>query len=251
MKTRTRRRLRTGTALLLGATASLAPVLTTAADAAAEPGQSIWNDYGQSAAEVTAEVTKQVNATPSVIKARAAVAAAKAALTKASNAERAARAALQKAKRSGNKARIAAAQRAYNAAVKRLAAAKAALTAAQKRLGAVIAAVTRTVRARHYRPVDGTWLGDTAQYFIPDLGLEPIQVQISVYNGHVSDVQVPVYTSTGESASYNAMALPTLTTEAMAAHDTATVASVTGATLTSEAFHKSLLSALTKAGWKY
>ena len=69
--------------------------------------------------------------------------------------------------------------------------------------------------------------------------------------GHVSDISVPQYVSTGDSAPYNAMALPILMQEAMAAHDTAVVANVSGASLTSEAFTKSLQSALINAGFKF
>ena len=110
--------------------------------------------------------------------------------------------------------------------------------------------MTAAVRAKHYRPVDGTYLGTVAQYFIPDLGLEPIQVRIVVYGGHVSDVSVPVYSTTGDSKAYNEMALPILMQETMAAADTAAVAAVTGASLTSGAFQKSLSSALVAAGFK-
>ena len=46
------------------------------------------------------------------------------------------------------------------------------------------------------------------------------------------------------------MSLSTLTLEAMQAHDTATIATYSGASLTSEAFTQSLQSALVSAGFK-
>ena len=241
------------TALLLGSTAALAPVVAGAwvtADAAPNPGQSIWNDYGQSPAEVTTEVTSQVNAAPAVIKARRAVTTAHSTLLARITAEKAAHSTYLKAVKSKNKARIATTKKAWVAAQKRVTAARTAENAAKAALTKVLASTTKAIRAGHYTPVDGTWTGDVAQYFIPDTGLEPIQVQITVYGGHVSDVSVPVYATTGDSGSYNAMALPTLMEEAMAAHESASVAAVTGATLTSGAFAKSLTSALVKAGYR-
>ncbi len=215
-----------GCAAVLGSLAGPAP-----AQAATDP---INNDYGQSADQVTAEVAAQVAALPAVKAAKAKVAVAQAALRKAKHAEAVAR-------RTGTG--VAAAHR-------RTRRAKAALAAARAALAKVVASSTATVRAAHYTPVDGSFVGTVAQYFIPGLGLEPIQVGITVYGGHVSDVTVPVYVATGDSGEYNAMALPILTTETMAAHDTAAVASVTGATLTSGAFVTSLTAALAAAGYK-
>jgi uncharacterized protein with FMN-binding domain len=78
-----------------------------------------------------------------------------------------------------------------------------------------------------------------------------MQVQITVYGGHVSDVAVTAQAEVGtESASYNDMALSTLVLRAMNSNDTADIAGVSGATLTSTAFTSSLQSALVAAGFK-
>lgn len=242
--------VKTCTSVLLGAAAVVAPVVTaTTAQAAANPGQAVLNDYGQSAAEVAAEVASAVNAAPAVLQARQRVTAAHTALLARIKAEKAAHKAFLAAVKSKNAARIAAAKKADKAAHKKTLRAAAAERAAKTALTNQIAATTAAVRAAHYRPVDGTWTGDLKQYFIPEAGLEPIQVRITVYGGHVSDVTVPVYQTQGDSGSYNAMALPILLDRAMAAHDTAVVANVSGASLTSTAFANSLQSALIKAGF--
>jgi uncharacterized protein with FMN-binding domain len=251
MTVRNRRGVRTCTALLLGSTAAVAPLISAArpATAAPNPGQSIWNDYGQSPTEVTAEVTSQVNATPAVVRARQAVATAHATVVSLTKAQSAARAAYLKAVKAKSKSRISRTHRAYAAAQRRTAAAHKAEGAAKAALAKVLASTTAAIRAQHYTPVDGTYTGSVAQYFVPDLGLEPVQVRITVSGGHVSGVSAPVYTKTGDSGSYNAMAIPTLIEEALAAGDTANVATVSGATLTSEGFAKSLQSALGQAGF--
>ncbi len=238
-------------ALLIGSIASLAPFAgTEAALAAPNPGQAINNDYGQTAAQVTAEVIRQVNATPSVVAARRAVTSAHATLVARIGAERAAYSRYRAAIRSRVAARIASTRRAYLAAHARTVAARAAEARAKAALARVIRSVTAVVRSRHYRPVDGTWTGNVVQYRAPDVGLEPLQVRIVVSGGHVTDVSVPQFASTGDSGDYNAFALPILRTEALAANDTAKVANVSGASLTSGAFKTSLQSALTSAGFK-
>lgn len=247
-----RRSVRTCTALLLGSAAVLSPVAAAqSAHAAANPGQPVLNDYGQSAAEVTAEVTAAVNANASVIKARKLVAYDHAITVYYAKAEAVARRAYLLALASKNATRITLTKRAYLAAHARTVHAAAVEKLARTALANTVAVVTAAIRARHYRPVDGTWAGDVAQYFIPGIGLEPIQVQITLTGGHVSDVSVPLYAKTGDSAEYNNFSLPTLMTEAMAAHDTANVASVSGASETSEAFAKSLKSALMKGGFRF
>jgi len=240
-------------AVLLGPTAALLPILALAgpAAAAANPGQPVLNDYGQSPAEVTAEVTAAVNAAPSVIAARHVLAVDHAATLARVKAEATARAAYLAALASKNAARIAATKKVYVAAHAATLHARAVESAETTVVARLVATTTAAIRAKHYLPVDGVWTGSAFQYFIPGIGLEPIQVRITLYGGHVSDISVPQYASTGDSASYNAMALPILMQEAMAAHDTAVVANVSGASLTSEAFTKSLQSALTNAGFKY
>jgi hypothetical protein len=246
-------RVRKCAALLLGTTATLVPLFASAApaDAAANPGQPILDDYGQSPAEVAAEITAAVNATPSVIAARHAYAVDYAALIARQKAEAAARAAYLAAVKSGSAARIAATRTVYVADHAATVHASAVFVAERTAMTNLVNATTAAIRAKHYTPVDGVWTGDAAQYFIPGIGLEPVQVQITIYGGHVSDISVPVYTTTGDSAAYTAMSIPVLMQEAMNANDTATVANVTGASLTSEAFHNSLLSALLKGGFKY
>ncbi len=70
-----------------------------------------------------------------------------------------------------------------------------------------------------------------------------------VSNGHVSAVDVPVYQHLGDSGQFNALALPTLISRTLAAHDTANIAAVSGASLTSMSFRQSLQSALVQAGF--
>jgi uncharacterized protein with FMN-binding domain len=116
-----------------------------------------------------------------------------------------------------------------------------------------VSSVTAAVRATHYRPVDGSYNGRLVSYLVPSkpISFEPLQVHITVYGGHLSDVavvnQAPVLS---DSNSYNVMSLSTLALEAMNAKDTANVAAVSGASLTSEAFAQSLQSALVAAGFK-
>ncbi|HEV7203264.1 MAG TPA: hypothetical protein VGN18_01570 [Jatrophihabitans sp.] len=247
-----RRRVRAGTALLAGTAATLAPaVAAQPAHAAANPGQSVYNDYGQSAAEVTVEITTAVNANASVIRARQLLAHDHAVTLYYARAEAIARRAHLLAVASKNATRISQTRTAYYAARARTGHAAAVEKAARAALANTVAVVTAAIRARHYRPVDGTWTGDVAQYFIPDTGLEPVQVRITVYGGHVSDVTAPVYVQTGDSGGYNSSAIPTLLEEAMTAHDTASVAGVTGASETSGAFAQSLKSALVKGGFKF
>jgi uncharacterized protein with FMN-binding domain len=131
--------------------------------------------------------------------------------------------------------------------------ARTALTAAVKAQNATIARVTAAVRATHYLPVDGTYLGDLRKYLVPTVpfSFEPMQVQITVYGGHVSDVVVTAQAdATSDSHAYNDMSLSTLALEAMNAHDTANITAVSGASLSSEAFTQSLQSALVSAGFK-
>lgn len=248
---RTSRKLR---ALLISTAAPLIPMLSNAtpAHAVTDPNQPVLNDYGQSPAEVAAEISAAVAATPSVIAARAAYSAAKAAVVADYAAERRALTAYVRAVRSGTRtaAQLTALRKAWYAAHNKTVAARVLAARRHTQLVQLVTRLTAAVRAQHYLPVDGSYLGDVSQYFIPSIGLEPIQVGITVYGGHVTDISVPQYASTGDSASYNEMALPILMNEAMAALDTANVATVSGATLTSESFINSLTSALTKAGFK-
>jgi uncharacterized protein with FMN-binding domain len=223
---------------------------TVPAQAAAAPGQDVLNDYGQSDAEVAVEVARAVDTTPAVITARSRAAAAHQLAVARTAAEAKARAVHRAAVKHKHRKAAAKALRVYRRAHTLAVAARSADAAAKTACARTVASTTAAIRAKHYRPVDGTYSGKVAQYFIGEVGLEPIQVRIVVYGGHVSDITVPQYVNTGESGSINRMALPILMQRAMAAHDTATVAAVSGASLTSEAFVKSLSSALVGAGFK-
>lgn len=224
-----------------------------AAHAAANPGQPINDDYGQSDAEVSSEVAGQVAADRAVVAAKAATAQARAVLIARSTAYSKAYAAYRYAKKHhyrGTK---------LNRVVKALAAARAARTRAQAsytvvlaRQTTVIASRTAAIRALHYRPVDGVYAGTLKKYLVPTMPIsfEPMQVQVTVYGGHVSDVAVIAQAdANSDSASYNTMSLTTLTLEAMAGDGSANIAAVSGASLSSEAFTQSLQSALLAAGF--
>jgi hypothetical protein len=221
-----------------------------AAYAVATPGQSLYNDYGQSTVEVNVEISTEVNANLAVRQARVKVTTFHNAVLYRLRVQATARTAYLAAVRSGNAARIRTTKATYVAAIAATNKAKSVEAAAITALNRTIASVTATVRAKHYRPRDGVWTGAVSQYFIPGVGLEPIQVRITVYGGNVSDVSVPQFVNTGESAGYNARALPILMQETMAAHNTAAVAAVSGASLTSGSFKVSLQSALVAAGFK-
>jgi uncharacterized protein with FMN-binding domain len=244
------RRSRAAAAALAAGTSALV-LSSSPAFGAAEPGQAINNDYGQSDYEVSQEIVRQVEASATVKTALATYTTLRTRytywVTTAAARYRAYKAALA----TGSSTKIAAAKKAYLSAVYQRNLAKKKQDAARTALLSARAKAKTYYTSKHYRPVDGTYLGDVAQYFIPGIGLEPIQVRITVYGGHLSDIAVPVYTDKGSSAYYNSISLPTLMTEAMNSGDTAKVATVSTATLTSEAFIKSLTSALLKAGYKF
>ncbi len=237
-----------GTAAALASLSSSLP-----AYAAAAPGQSVVNDYGQTPAEVTAEVTAAVAANANVVKAKALYVARHATVLARAKTEATLRTAYVAALRTRNAARIARARRAYVTAHAVTVAAKAVETKARLAYLSTVARTTAAVRALHYLPVDGTYPGTAISYLVPTVpfSFEPMQVQITVYAGHVSNVVVMKQAApTSDSASYNNKSLSTLTLEAMTAGDTANVANVSGASLSSEAFQQSLQSALIKAGFK-
>jgi uncharacterized protein with FMN-binding domain len=234
-----------GGAAVLGSIAGAGPAL-----AVSTPGQAVNNDYGQSPAEINAEVVAAVSSSGSVVTSKARYAAAHKILLVRIKSEAKAKAVYLAAVKSKKRTPIARTKKAYLGAHALTVKAKAADTATRTAYLKAVAATTTAVRAAHFIPVDGVYTGPAVQYFIPKLGLEPIQVQITVYGGHVSDVSVPQYVSTGDSASYNAMALPVLMQATMSAADTANVAVVSGASLTSGAYTKSLQAALTSAGFK-
>ena len=243
-----------GLLALTGVTVGLVAAPMTPAFAAAEAGQSINNDYGQTDAEVAVEMAAAINGNIHVKTAAAAAVAARRVLEIRWAAEAKAKAAYLAAVRSKVKTRIAKTRKTYLYAHSLTVKAVAANTAAVTALARTRATVTAQVKAAHYRPKDGTFAGPVQNYLVPTLpkfSFEPLQVRISVYAGHVSNVEVIQQAPlTSESNSYNVMSLSTLCLEAMAAHDTANVAAVSGASLSSEAFQQSLTAALVAAGYK-
>ena len=88
-----------------------------------------------------------------------------------------------------------------------------------------------------------TILGDSA-----DTRWGPVQVQITVTKGAVTAVTAVVYPqNNGRDVEINAYAIPQLNQEATAARS-ATIDTVSGATVTSDGYIQSLQSALDKAG---
>ena len=76
----------------------------------------------------------------------------------------------------------------------------------------------------------------------------PVQVAITVANGKITDVTVPVYPNgNGRDAEINAYALPILTKATLASQD-GNVDMISGATVTSQGYAKSLQGALDEAG---
>jgi uncharacterized protein with FMN-binding domain len=224
------------------------------AQAAAPAGQAVANDYGQSDAEVAVEIQTAVDANAAVIHWRAAANTAQSAYVARYAAETRARKAYAAARASHVASRIASAKKALATAHAATLRARTAYTAAVTKRNATVTSVTTAVRATHYRPVDGSYDGSLRSYLVPTTprpSFEPLQVHITVYGGHVSDVTVIVQAPVlSDSNSYNVKSLSTLTLEAMNAGDTANVAAVTGASLTSEAFAQSLQAALVAAGYK-
>jgi uncharacterized protein with FMN-binding domain len=75
-----------------------------------------------------------------------------------------------------------------------------------------------------------------------------VQVTITVTDGRITDVQVPVYPNgNGRDQEINAYALPTLKQETLQAQS-ASIQTVSGATVTSDGYLQSLQSALDAAG---
>ncbi len=89
---------------------------------------------------------------------------------------------------------------------------------------------------------DGTYTGSSAT-----TRYGPVQVQITVSGGSITDVQVPEYpSSNGRDQQINSRALPTLMQETIQAQS-AQVDMVSGATYTSTGYRTSLQSALDQA----
>jgi len=76
----------------------------------------------------------------------------------------------------------------------------------------------------------------------------PVQVELTIGNGKITDVAVPTYPDgNGRDAEINSYALPQLVKETIAAQG-ADIDMVSGATVTSDGYLRSLQSALDKAG---
>lgn len=89
---------------------------------------------------------------------------------------------------------------------------------------------------------DGTFLGAVSSRN----KYGPVQVSITVTGGKLTGVSTPKYPNIGESRQINARAVPILESRAITAQS-ANIAAVSGASLTSPAFKQSLQSALSKA----
>lgn len=89
---------------------------------------------------------------------------------------------------------------------------------------------------------DGTFTGDTV-----NTRFGPVQVQITVADGVITDVQVPEYPSSNpRDRQINERALPVLVSETTEAQS-ADIHMVSGATYTSEGYRESLQSAIDQA----
>lgn len=89
---------------------------------------------------------------------------------------------------------------------------------------------------------DGTYTGSAA-----NTRFGPVQVQITVSGGVITDVQVPVYPSeNGRDQQINSRAVPILVKETLAAQS-ADIDMVSGATYTSTGYRSSLQAALDEA----
>ena len=76
----------------------------------------------------------------------------------------------------------------------------------------------------------------------------PVQVELSISGGRITDVAVPIYPNgNGRDAEINSYALPQLVQETISAQS-ASIDMVSGATVTSDGYLRSLQSALDKAG---
>jgi uncharacterized protein with FMN-binding domain len=223
-------------------------VLAAGAGAAVDPRD---NDFGQTPDQIAAEIAAQADEAPAVVAALHAFHTAQQNVTNSRAALAKAKQSLAKAKKTTGPrraARVAKAKARLKSTTASLGAANAAAAQAQSALASARAIARENAKEGHFVPVDGTWTGGTFWYHVEGQ-TDPIQVQIVVTDGHVSAVDVPVYVSTGDTGAFNHLALPVLKQEALAAHDTANVATVSSASLTSDAFRHSLQSALIQAGF--
>ena len=91
----------------------------------------------------------------------------------------------------------------------------------------------------------GTFMGDSV-----NTQFGPVQVQVTLSNGKITNVSVPVYpNSSGRDQQINSQAIPWLIEETMKAQSS-NIQGVGGASYTSQGFYDSLVSALAKAGMR-
>ena len=89
----------------------------------------------------------------------------------------------------------------------------------------------------------GTFMGDSV-----NTQFGPVQVQVTISNGKITNVSVPVYPrSSGRDQQINSQAIPWLIEETMKAQSS-NIQGVGGASYTSQGFYDSLVTALAKAG---
>ncbi len=103
--------------------------------------------------------------------------------------------------------------------------------------------VATTAAPKAASGVSGTFTGAAA-----DTRFGPVQVQITISNGKITNVTAPQYpTESFRDQQINAQAIPYLIQETLQAQS-ANIQGVGGASYTSEGFYQSLVSALSKAG---
>jgi uncharacterized protein with FMN-binding domain len=94
----------------------------------------------------------------------------------------------------------------------------------------------------------GSSAGKTYSGSVAQTRWGPVQVSITVADGKITDVAVPVYPNgNGRDQEINAYALPVLRQETLSAQN-ASIDSVSGATVTSDGYLQSLQAALDTAG---
>ncbi len=107
----------------------------------------------------------------------------------------------------------------------------------------VAPAQTQVPSAPQSTGTSGIFTGNAAQ-----TAYGPVQVQVTVSNGKITRVSVPVYpNNSGQDRAINSQAIPLLIQEVMQAQS-ANIQGVGGASYTSQGFYDSLITALKKAG---
>ena len=94
--------------------------------------------------------------------------------------------------------------------------------------------------------VKGTFSGQVTGSAV-DIGYGTVQVQVTIQNGAITDIQPIQLPGGGHSGQVSSYAAPQLRSEALQAQS-AQIDTISGATYTSEGYIQSLQSALTQAG---